>query len=82
MELLKKEEISSVILFDLQLSESELMAFEACVRFVFEHLDSEKIEKISDCTKEELGWMQEELVSLITSSMLPQYLPSRYKSQE
>ncbi len=36
MDVIKYEEIASVTLFELQLSEGELMVYESCIEFVLE----------------------------------------------
>ena len=79
IELLKREEIASVTLFDLRLSESELMAYEACIKYVIENCNENEAHKLTDCTKDELGWLQEDLKELIINNMLEEYLPQRYK---
>ena len=80
MELLKYQEIASVTLFDLRLSESELMVYEGCIRYVLENCKNDILYELTGCeSKEELTWFQQELRALIKKHVLPQYLPDTYK---
>lgn len=81
MEFINHEAIASVSLFKLIVSESELMAFEACIKYVLEHSDEDEIFKNTDCTKEELGWIQDDMKSLVRKYVLKEYLPERYKEK-
>lgn len=81
MELLKHQEIASVTLFDLRLSESELMVYEGCIRYVLENCkDEDTLSELTGCeSKEEFSWFQQELRTLLKKHVLPQYLPDTYK---
>ena len=81
IELIRNEIIASVALFDLRLSESELMAYESCIKFVIENCDDIKALELTGCTKEELVWMGEDLKELIVKNILEEYLPQRYKNK-
>ena len=81
MDLLQKECIASVTLFDLRTSEGELMVYEGCIDYVLSHCSSEEIFKITGCgDKEELSFYKKELINLIKMVERPDYLPDKYKN--
>ncbi|WP_025121285.1 MULTISPECIES: hypothetical protein [unclassified Serratia (in: enterobacteria)] len=81
MDLLQKECIASVTLFDLRASEGELMVYEGCIDFVLSHCSDEEIYKITGCAdKEGLSFYKDELLRLIKIIERPEYLPERYKN--
>lgn len=66
MEILKYEEIASVTLFDLQLSEGELMVYENCIEYVLENCPEEQLYELMGCeNREELASFQADLKELI-----------------
>ncbi len=80
MEILKKEEIASVTLYDLKLSESELMVYEGCIDFVLKNCPEEQLYELTGCeNREELASYQDDLIILIKQVIFKQYLPSKYK---
>ncbi|SFS45791.1 hypothetical protein [Marininema halotolerans] len=82
MEYFDHEEIASVILYDLRLSEGELMIYEGCIDYVLKHCTDEQICEIAGCEdKEELTIFKNELRELIKKYVWPQYLPDKYKNE-
>ncbi|REK69238.1 hypothetical protein [Paenibacillus paeoniae] len=80
MELLKQEEIASVTLFDLKLSEGELMVYENCIEFVLNNCSEEYLYKLTGCeNREELASYQQDLNNLIKTIINKKYLPEKYK---
>lgn len=80
MDLLKHEEIASVNLFDLRLSESELMIYEGCIDYVLKTCSEKEILKLTGCeNKTELSWFQEDLKKLIMGYVSKRFLLERYK---
>jgi len=81
MELLKKEFISCVTLFDLKLSEGEITVYADCLKFILTHLSDEEINQKTVCSsKEELSWYLDDLLQLIKSMEHKEYLPDHYKN--
>lgn len=79
MELLKKENIASVTLFDLRLSEGELMVYESCIEYVLKNCSEELIYEITGCeSKAELATFQEDLIDQIKLISERKYLPKKY----
>jgi len=83
MDLLQKECIASVTMFDLRTSEGELMVYEGCIQYVLAHCSDEEILQITGCgDKEELSFYKDELIRLIKKVERPEYLPDKYKNIE
>lgn len=83
MELISHQEIATVTLFDLSLSESELMVYESCIAFVLKMCDDELISQITGCgNAEELAAFQEDLLMLIKNYVSQDYLPDKYKTDK
>ncbi|WP_174868442.1 hypothetical protein [Pectobacterium polaris] len=81
MDLLKKECIASVTMFDLRTSEGELMVYEGCIEYVLTHCSDEEVFQITGCgNKEELSFYKDELIRLIKMVERPEYLPDKYKN--
>ena len=49
MEFLGHKEIASVTLFDLKLSEGELMVYEGCIEYVLKNCNEREILRITGC---------------------------------
>ncbi|MBG9775991.1 hypothetical protein O0555_18035 [Brevibacillus laterosporus] len=80
MEYLGHKEIASVTLFELKLSEGELMVYEGCIDYVLKVCDDDEILQLTGCsTKEELKSYQDELKQMIRRYVLKEFLPSKYK---
>lgn len=83
MDLLQKECIASVTLFDLRTSEGELMVYEGCIDYVLTHCSDEEIFQITGCgDKEELSFYKEELIKLIKMIEKKEYLPDKYREND
>ncbi len=83
MEYLGHREIVSITLFDLRLSEGELMLYEACIEYVLKTCVEEKIQQITGCsTREELESYQNELREMIRKYVLSDFLSDKYRKQE
>ncbi|MEJ8548092.1 hypothetical protein [Brevibacillus borstelensis] len=80
MEYKGHKEIASVTLFDLRLSEGELMVYEGCIEYVLKNCDESEIHKITGCSsKEELQSYQDDLKDLIKAYVWKEYLPDKFK---
>ncbi|ABS49017.1 hypothetical protein BZ17_3154 [Yersinia pseudotuberculosis IP 32953] len=81
MDLLQKECIASVTLFDLRTSEGELMVYEGCIDYVLTHCTDQEIFRITGCgDKQELFFYKEELIKLIKLIERQEFLPEKYKN--
>ena len=82
MDLLKQEEVASVNLFDLRLSESEIIIYEGCIDYVLKMCNDKKIFELTGCeSKEELTWFQDDLKKLIMTYVSKEFLLERYKKE-
>lgn len=80
MELLKTQEVASVALFDLRLSESELEVYEGCIDYVLKVCGDSDIRMLTGCdSREELAVYREDLISLIKAHVSKRFLPDKYK---
>lgn len=76
--MLKFEEISSVTLFELRLSEGELMVYENCIEFVLKNCSEEQLYELTGCeNREELASCQDDLKNLL-KDINKDYLPKKY----
>lgn len=83
MDVLKKEYISGITLFDLRLSEGEITVYADCLNFVLEYCSEERVIAETDCeSKEELSWHRDRLLELFKLMECKEYLPERYKHLE
>ncbi|SED14796.1 hypothetical protein SAMN05216178_6436 [Pseudomonas saponiphila] len=80
MELLSKECIASVTLYDLRVSEGELMVFADSIAMVMKNFSDSDIEKSTVCeSREELSYYLDELKELLKGMVRQEYLPERFK---
>lgn len=80
MELIKHTEIASVTLFDLRLSEGELMVYESCIEYVLNNCNENELYDLTGCeSREELATYQSDLKNLIKLIVNKNYLPEKYK---
>jgi uncharacterized protein (DUF2267 family) len=54
MEILVAEDVASVTLSTIKVSESEMQAYESCIAYVFEHLSHAEIEKVTSHMRDKL----------------------------
>ncbi len=81
MDLLQKECIASVTLFDLRTSVGELIVYEGCIFYVFTLCRDQEIFRITGCgDKQELFFYKEELIKLIKLIERQEFLPEKYKN--
>lgn len=81
MDILRKECIASVTLFDLKVSEGELMVFADCMRIVMEHCTDSQISDMTVCeSKEELSCFLSGGTDVLKAMQRQEYLPDRFKS--
>jgi hypothetical protein len=74
------KEIASVTLFNLKLSEGELMVYESCIEYVLKNCNQSEVFKLTGCSsKEELKSYQDDLRDLIKSYVLREYLPEKFR---
>lgn len=72
---------ADVNLFDVRLSESEVIIYADCLNYVLTHLSDEKIHQETECSnKQELSHYLNDLRGLINSIKNKRYLPDRYKN--
>ncbi|NUU74528.1 hypothetical protein HP552_04575 [Paenibacillus xylanilyticus] len=80
MEVLKQDEIASVTLFDLRLSEGELMVYADCIEFVLNHCSEEQLYELTGCeNRVELVSYYDDLKNLIKTVINKKCLPEKYK---
>lgn len=71
---------ADVTLFDIRLSESEMVIYTDCLNYVLTHLSDEQICEKTECSsKQELSHYLNDLKNLIKSMEHRRYLPDRYK---
>ena len=79
MEILATEDVASVTLFTLKISESEMQAYESCISYVLDRLTAHDIEGLTGHTRDELEDVHHELLTAILAHCPKQFLPERYK---
>jgi len=62
MEILATEDVASVTLFTIKISESEMQAYESCISHVLDRLSSDEIEALTGHTRDELTDVHHELL--------------------
>lgn len=78
MDYISHKEVSSVHLFELRMSEGELMVYENCINFVLNNCKEEKIYDLIGCeSKEELKSFQKDLELFIKKYVQEEYLPEK-----
>lgn len=81
MDILNKECISTVTLFDLKVSEGELMVFADCLKIVMENYSDSEIADMTVCeSKEELSYFLAGVTEVLKEMVRQDYLPDRFKS--
>ncbi len=82
MEIISKECIASVTLFDLKVSEGELMVFADCMRLVMERFSDSDIAALTVCeSKEELSYFLSGVTDTLKEMVRQEYLPDRFKGK-
>lgn len=79
MEMLATEDVASVTLFTIKISESEMQAYESCISYVLDCLTTNEIEDLTGHTRDELEDVHRELLATILTHCAKQFLPERYK---
>ncbi|WP_338490942.1 hypothetical protein VRB78_11300 [Pseudomonas trivialis] len=80
MDILKKECIANVTLFDLRLSEGELMVYADCMRIIKERLCDSEISPLTVCeSKEEPTHFLEDMLDTPKLVERQEYVPDRFK---
>jgi ribosome-binding protein aMBF1 (putative translation factor) len=81
MDILSKECIATVTLFDVRVSEGELMVFADCMRIVMEKYTDSEIAEMTVCeSKQELSFFLSEVTNVVREMERQDYLPDRFKS--
>ncbi|MGM0511217.1 MAG: hypothetical protein ACQER3_00790 [Pseudomonadota bacterium] len=83
MDILSVDYISggNVTLFEVRLSESEVVVFSNCLNYVLKNCSDEQIEQSTECSsKEELSLFLADILGLIKSMEHKKYIPERYKN--
>ena len=81
MDILNKECIATVTLFDLKVAESELMVFAGCIKIVMENYSDSEIADMTVCeSKEELSYFLAGVTEVLKEMVRQDYLPDRFKS--
>ncbi|ETX06561.1 MAG: hypothetical protein ETSY2_16370 [Candidatus Entotheonella gemina] len=81
MEVVTTEDVGSVMLFTVKVSETEMQAYESCIFYLLKHLSDAEIEKVTGHTREELEPVHDDVLSAIQQHCDRQYLPKRYGQQ-
>ncbi|PYC01964.1 hypothetical protein DMX09_18270 [Pseudomonas protegens] len=80
MEMLKKECVASITLYDLRVSEGELMVFADCIDMVMKNFSDTALAENTVCeSKEELSFYLDEIKELLKGMVHQEYLPERFK---
>ncbi|NLL66861.1 MAG: hypothetical protein GX236_04065 [Clostridiaceae bacterium] len=80
MDYLSHEEVADVTLFNLRLSEGELMLYEGCIDFVLKNCDESALYDLVGCeTREELRSFQNDLIKIIKLYVQKEFLPEKYQ---
>ncbi|MFJ7141916.1 hypothetical protein [Pseudomonas protegens] len=80
MEMLKKECVASITLYDLRVSEGELMVFADCIDMVMKNFSDTVLAENTVCeSKEELSFYLDEIKELLKGMVHQEYLPERFK---
>lgn len=91
MEVIDTEDASSVILFDLRMSESELEYIATALEYVLKHLSQEDLHRLFDegsaavevsDAQEFLEIMLEHATTAIRQYCIPKYLPKRFRTSD
>ncbi len=83
MDYISHEEIASITLFDVRVSESELMVYESCVKYVVDNCPEDDLYAHTGCkTKLELDSIRIDPILLIKKHMLKEFLPQKYINKE
>lgn len=83
MDVIKTDYIQgvNVTIFDVRLSESEVIVFSDCLNYVLRNCSDEQINQLTECSsKEELSWFLADLLTLLKSMEHKEYVPDRYKN--
>ncbi|MFQ5855482.1 MAG: hypothetical protein ACE5LU_07575 [Anaerolineae bacterium] len=92
MELLRSEDVASVILFDIRLSEGEIEAFATAVAYMLDTLDDAHLHAVFNHdgepdletpleTRQFLETTLQELMNLIQEHCYVEYLPRRFRER-
>ena len=65
MELVRKEQIASVVLLEVKVSEDELMLYKAALSHILSTLDAAELETLFGATKEEIEGMHDDIVEIL-----------------
>ena len=92
MDLLHVQEVASVALFDLRLSEDEMEAFATALSHALQTLDDEDLHKVFADDLADLGTPAEtrefaqgtydEVVALLRQYCRPEFLPTRFRPKQ
>ncbi|QYM97689.1 hypothetical protein FGI04_18010 [Dickeya ananatis] len=73
----------NVTLFDVRLSESEVVIFSDCLNYVLKNCSDEQVNQLTECSsREELSWFLADLLNLMKSMEHNEYIPDRYKNRD
>lgn len=76
----EKECIASVTLFELRLSEGEMMVYADCMRIIKERFCDSEIASLTVCeSKEELSHFLEDMLDALKLVERQEYVPDRFK---
>lgn len=79
MEIMKVEYPASIAIFTAQISESEIMAYEACISHVLKNLPDDEMVALTDHERDELEYRHENLLSAIFEHIDEDLLTDRLK---
>ncbi|GED79378.1 hypothetical protein PFL02_62280 [Pseudomonas fluorescens] len=81
--MLRKECIASITIYDLRVSEGELMVFADCIDMVAKRYSDSAIAENTVCeSKEELSFYLDEIKELLKGMSHQEYLPERFKGSQ
>ncbi|WP_157696415.1 hypothetical protein [Pseudomonas asplenii] len=80
MDILKKECVGSVTLFDLKVSEGELMVYADCMRVVMEKFEDGEISDMTICeSRKEISYFLAEVKKVLREMVCQEFLEDRFK---
>lgn len=90
MELLRTEDVASVVLFDLRLSESALETFSIALEYLLQTMNAVELHRLfndedrrdletPEQTWEHVSQLQEQLATLVATYCRPEFLPQQFR---
>lgn len=82
MDVVQVEDVSSVKLFTVKVSEGELELYERCLSYVSQHVPESLIQEISAFERKTVDDVINELRQILINNVIPEFLPKRYQDMK